>query len=475
MKTNIYLIVCVWQISIVSGQQKTTIPCNDKEIVMNYSKAINPEKFHEYTVGPTKICNTKESPIWCSKDFVYKTLLTDASMAAPGAESIPIKNCGIYDITTSLGLVSGQIRMVKNEANHLIQNFTKPNHTLHPGKVEHKVFQVGEDIFISSHGVGYGDYSVLNEKLADWVWEPLHEKLKETVASKLDLSYMPEPPKIKLTITPSKQETKKKKVCETSFFDWILFEDLTPKMKDELKKLDLYEMLAFGAENGCTMVVAPTDLDKNKKPGYAYGVLYGGTACCGTLGCSFAVTEEDGKDLFYLETSVCKVKPTQGGILTSAGRFVKLDFSKVKPEEEKKEDTGDLLGGKNPEELGKILLKALQTNDLKTWTRCIHPEQSRDRDLIIRRFGDVRNKLYQEGVTDWSAIRFSRVTFQDKSHDGIKVASGFKIEFTYKKGEFFGSIWFWSASTVTNGNTYYIWAQPDLDLARLHRNTNWRE
>lgn len=72
MKTNICLFFCFLQTVAVIGQQKTVIPCNDNEIVTSFSKVIKPAEFHEYTVGPTKVCNTKENPPGCSRDFVYK-------------------------------------------------------------------------------------------------------------------------------------------------------------------------------------------------------------------------------------------------------------------------------------------------------------------------------------------------------------------------------------------------------------------
>lgn len=137
--------------------------------------------------------------------------------------------------------------------------------------------------------------------------------------------------------------------------------------------------------------------------------------------------------------------------------------------EEKPVKTTHLLGGNTPEELGKILLKALQNNDIDTWKRCIHPEREEsNQQLIMKRFRDVIDRLEQHGLTDWSAVRFSRVMFERNDNNNRKVASAFTIEFTYKQ-DFIGHIWFWSVATFQHQNTYFIWGQPDMDNTFLIR------
>lgn len=144
----------------------------------------------------------------------------------------------------------------------------------------------------------------------------------------------------------------------------------------------------------------------------------------------------------------------------------------------------DWIGGASPEELGKILLKALKTNDSKTWAKTVLPiEKEVENDNndykawadwhATKRFELIRDGLEGAGVTNWSLVEFSRVIYStSKLSDGSKSAQNPVVEFTYKNKEFVGSfnfVIFYS----NNGKFYVPGVQPRiLSIGTLTRNKN---
>jgi hypothetical protein len=126
----------------------------------------------------------------------------------------------------------------------------------------------------------------------------------------------------------------------------------------------------------------------------------------------------------------------------------------------------DWIGGNTPEDLAKILLKALVNNDKQTWAKTVLPlektvaEDNNDYAKwaewhINKRFDLIRENLIGEGVTNWSLVEFSRVIYQPMTDDkGMKMASGPTIEFTYKNKEFIGTIGF--AIFYSKSGKYYV-------------------
>lgn len=120
-------------------------------------------------------------------------------------------------------------------------------------------------------------------------------------------------------------------------------------------------------------------------------------------------------------------------------------------------------GGTTPDELGRILLRALQTNNKQLWMNCVHPEQSLA--FNDERFDEFRKWIEQDGVSDWSKVSFSRVTFTRESMGsddkglvkGDQVRRNFKVEFTYKGREFIGGFGIMTISTYNGGNKFLIW------------------
>lgn len=134
-------------------------------------------------------------------------------------------------------------------------------------------------------------------------------------------------------------------------------------------------------------------------------------------------------------------------------------------------------GGSTPDELGRILLKALKTNNLKLWMSCTHPE-GESKAFNERRFREFRQWLEEDGVSDWNLVVFNRVTFERNTSlasdngevDGEQVRRRFAIEFTYKNGEFLGGLGHMTISTYKKGKKFLIWFPgKDTEMARKRR------
>ena len=108
--------------------------------------------------------------------------------------------------------------------------------------------------------------------------------------------------------------------------------------------------------------------------------------------------------------------------------------------------SGSLLGANSPEELAKILLQALKNNDKKTWMRCMHPDNGVEEDyLSLLRFDQHRECLSQQGISNWSSLLYSLMTYNLRPMGGSKVDPSKTIpavfvEFTYQNKEFSGKI-----------------------------------
>lgn len=99
-----------------------------------------------------------------------------------------------------------------------------------------------------------------------------------------------------------------------------------------------------------------------------------------------------------------------------------------------------IIGASSLEELGRKILAAFKNNDVQSYLQYIVYENTDD---IKKYFGQVRDQLGANGVTDWSKVQFSRITYfnrQDKADN----YSGFSIEFDYGTS-------FWGAFSTQNG------------------------
>jgi len=134
--------------------------------------------------------------------------------------------------------------------------------------------------------------------------------------------------------------------------------------------------------------------------------------------------------------------------------------------------TTNSLGAANPEALGVLLLNALKNNDKTTWIRCIHPKQEQQfAKRIEDGFESIKRDLYDDGLTDWKQVQFSRVTYNRHNDDNKIVLGDFTIEFRYKKDEYIGTVKFWSVATISKtSEKYFVWGVPVNYGAELRRN-----
>lgn len=109
-------------------------------------------------------------------------------------------------------------------------------------------------------------------------------------------------------------------------------------------------------------------------------------------------------------------------------------------------ESSNKLGAKTPEELPKLLLKCLKTNDKVTWMRCMQPDDSVEKDYIsAQKFDRHREALTARGVTNWGFIQYSRLMYPLRQMGGSKVDPNKMIpfstvEFTYQNNECVGSL-----------------------------------
>lgn len=103
--------------------------------------------------------------------------------------------------------------------------------------------------------------------------------------------------------------------------------------------------------------------------------------------------------------------------------------------------SSNLLGANSPEELAKILLQALKNNDKKMWMRHLIPGHTEGEI----RFDQHRECLSQQGISNWSSVIFSRMTYSLRGGaygkaDPSTTIPHVSMEFTYQNKEFFGRL-----------------------------------
>lgn len=111
-----------------------------------------------------------------------------------------------------------------------------------------------------------------------------------------------------------------------------------------------------------------------------------------------------------------------------------------------------------PDGLARILLKALQENDEQVWVDLTHPS-STFKEAIPVDFERKRQRLIEQGLTDWASVEFDLVKY---NYDGFtgKPAPGVAtfpiIEFTSGEGRFMGTVRF-GAFKLHEGR-YLLWS-----------------
>ncbi|WP_420149110.1 hypothetical protein [Spirosoma sp.] len=454
--------------------------CDDPAVVDNFSQTSDPDRWHDYTVGPTKVCNTLESAS-CTKEMVYAMLLNNASLIAPGAEPIVVVNCGLYMV--SMLNVSGPIRVRTNYANRTIENFTMQGHTLHPGKVTHKVEQIGNDVYLTTRGVGNGKWPLVYTNIVstNFTWKPLHVIFRQVIADRLKKSFIPSEIQARWIRKPADGDEPSSNQKNTSYpcgFNWTAWSNISAVDKAAMRKVmvpdsdggfigSLLQYIIDQTNKGNSIKVARHDFYEKQGPGYLVYIEYP-QPMYGAKG-RIEVYEDLGKKYLFPPSNVinnlCSVRPASNnqGILGESGQqeyftntslffdktyeaFLKETKQTVTVSNLASTNNTGRLGADSPEELAKLLLKCLKTNDKATWMRCLHPDDTVETDDVsANKFDRHREMLTSEGITNWSSVQFSRLTYPLRPMGGSKVDPNktvpfSSVEFTYKNEEFVGVV-----------------------------------
>lgn len=131
-----------------------------------------------------------------------------------------------------------------------------------------------------------------------------------------------------------------------------------------------------------------------------------------------------------------------------------------------------LVGGSTEDALGRVLLRAIVTNNKPLWMSCVHPT-SDWRDVIDKSFEEVRESLEEAGLTQWNLVKFSRVMYFKNSPlggndngvvNGEQVRRQFRVEFTYKD-EFVGEIE--NMTIITYKKKFFVNTNPRSFMRRF--------
>lgn len=472
---------------------------------------IEKDFYHGYTVE-TYICNA-DSFKSATKDLIYSIFLSKTSFVAPTYNTAQVLNCG--KVICNLGAVSVDLKYfiddkltddpivtVIDKSKYKVTNFTLPEHRLHDGKVMRMIVQRGKDFYIVTVGTGNNSskfwYEVnSNLEFMNLLWHRIDAMFVAEVRKKLGADVPI------ITVTPLKPTFSIAASMVTlpndKAFKWYEWDKAPDDLKVAAGYLNMYtnrntgklatllEYIQVRIKEGCTVKIAAIDLDNDGVCGLIVNTA--GMYCCGTAGCGFEVYDNGGLKTVNVDVTRDDLVPAKNGITLNRQLFplifnnqIQVDSKKitalftydvVKAKDVKAIDLQSFVGGKTPEELGKVLLRALKTNDKNLWIHCLHPDLETiypgggRTQAISESFDRVRNGLIRYGLTDWSLAQFSRVTYD--TYDNGLHAVDFKLEFTYKNGEFVAGVAI--PSTIQfKGKYYLITTVEDFGMVRnVHR------
>lgn len=159
----------------------SNVPCKDDQIRVDYNKqALN---YHAYT-EETKICSTN-SPS-CTLDLVFSIMTSQIQYVVPDTKStLKVKDCMTFDANIPGPFNEDPIRIVVNQDNFSVTNYTRKGHVFHPGKVTRSIVKKGNSIYVLTYGEGNGRVPTLNELVAPRYWKDVDNKLAKVVQLKL--------------------------------------------------------------------------------------------------------------------------------------------------------------------------------------------------------------------------------------------------------------------------------------------------
>jgi hypothetical protein len=221
------------------------------------------------------------------------------------------------------------------------------------------------------------------------------------------------------------------------------------------------------AKSGNSISIAALDLDNDGICGLA--IELSGPLDCTSRGCQLQFYDNGGVKMYQLGQDFDS-RPMKNAVRASTGRSIPIinnSFSKASTAEVARVEKlftydankaknakpaiiipANLTGGSNPEELGKLLLKALQTNNKNLWASCVHPlanvkYQVDVRQMAIDQFDRIRKYFVESGISQWNLVKFSRVKYESCdpcAPPGEKWLRSFVVEFGYKSNEFIGGL-----------------------------------
>jgi len=157
-------------------QAETKVICNNPDIKDNFSG----DEKDSHIYGHSTLMCIKEYLPGCSKEFVFKTMISNPAFVAPMPfVRKPVTNC------MKNTLPVGQIITTVNAENLEITNYTLDIHLLKPGKVTRTVVEKNGGIYISTVGRGIGILPQVNVVLGDQAFAVIDDMLREEVQTKL--------------------------------------------------------------------------------------------------------------------------------------------------------------------------------------------------------------------------------------------------------------------------------------------------
>ena len=163
--------------------------CGDPSLPFTYKKD---DTYHKYQ-DATEICSINQSAK-CTVDTVFDVMLrTPASIApvVPAVRSGEIHSCSVLQLVSCPGH-DNKIRLVIDESQHSITNYTQPEHIFFPGQVTRKVVNRNGLVIVETIGEGNGSYPTMNAETGTCkIWPDADQALRVAVWERLKLGLPP--------------------------------------------------------------------------------------------------------------------------------------------------------------------------------------------------------------------------------------------------------------------------------------------
>ena len=134
---------------------------NDEHAVQAHNQRVASEKFHKYTLGATKLCNTA----------LPKCTLSVA-LSVVNAHSMPFTGSSAEG--AHVLFPDEPIIHVVDREKFTIWNITEEGHMFHPGSVKHQLFEMDGAIYLETTGIGTGDNPGFNNFVGRMLFRSTH-------------------------------------------------------------------------------------------------------------------------------------------------------------------------------------------------------------------------------------------------------------------------------------------------------------